>query len=319
MTDACEAATALLDERPEFEGAFRDLLDVYENRDGSWELDDVAADSGVFGEIVAAGIVEKRDGGYRVVDPAGVKVAIEGDGDGERAAGRATLAGPSMQSIPAVDSRVAAALSRALLFLVALRLFSLPDVYRGGEVMLSGNDPYLYRYLVDRLVAETPGPFDPGALSSLPHRLAAGEPLLVVTLFVGDELLGGDTSAVDAGVVPGRRGRLPGPRLRVRGRGGVPARRRPQRRGAFACGPQLARSSGRCSSSGRSSRWRCRPSRGRPGARSGRTDRRGSRRRCTAGTSSHSRWFNFASRASCRCSSRPSPASCSSTSRPPSI
>jgi dolichyl-diphosphooligosaccharide--protein glycosyltransferase len=97
---------------------------------------------------------------------------------------------PSTLALPEVDRRIALALSGALALVVAFRLVSLPSVYQDGAVVLTGNDPYFYRYLVEQLQS-TPD-VSPG---SLPDRAANGEPLLVVTLWLASELVGGPVGA----------------------------------------------------------------------------------------------------------------------------
>jgi dolichyl-diphosphooligosaccharide--protein glycosyltransferase len=97
---------------------------------------------------------------------------------------------PSTLALPEVDRRIALALSGALALVVAFRLVSLPSVYQDGAVVLTGNDPYFYRYLVEQLQS-TPD-VSPG---SLPDRAANGEPLLVVTLWLASELVGGSVGA----------------------------------------------------------------------------------------------------------------------------
>ncbi|WP_224333831.1 LamG-like jellyroll fold domain-containing protein [Haloprofundus halobius] len=197
MTETREATNALLAERPNAESALRSVLAADEH--GTWTFDDVDVDSGLFGEIVAAGIVEKRDGGYRVSDPAGVRAALDGDGAAE--SGRRTASGtassvtmPSLSNVN-VDRTAALALVGALVFLALVRLISVSAVFREGTIVLSANDPYFYRYIVETVAAETSGPFDFESLASLPHRVTAGEPLLIVTLWFWTELLGGDANA----------------------------------------------------------------------------------------------------------------------------
>ncbi|WP_224268033.1 LamG-like jellyroll fold domain-containing protein [Haloprofundus salinisoli] len=202
MTETREATTALLAERPNAESALRSILAADEN--GTWTFDDVDVDSGLFGEIVAADIVEKRDGGYRVNDPAAVRAAL--DGEKATASESATTAEVKSQSLSipslsnvSVNRTAALALVGALIFLTLVRLISISAVFRDGAIVLSANDPYFYRYLVETVAAETSGPFDFGALASLPQRVTAGEPLLIVMLWFWTELLGGDANA--SGVV----------------------------------------------------------------------------------------------------------------------
>lgn len=66
-------------------------------------------------------------------------------------------------------------------------------------MVLSGNDPYLYRYWVERLAERTFGPFDIGVLADLPTEVTTGEPLLIVSSWWVTEVFGG--SAFAAGVV----------------------------------------------------------------------------------------------------------------------
>ncbi|WP_117594496.1 LamG-like jellyroll fold domain-containing protein [Haloprofundus halophilus] len=199
MTETREATNALLAERPNAESALRSILAADER--GTWTFDDVDVDSGLFGEIVAAEIVEKRDGGYRVSDPTAVRAALDGDEGATETASSRSISTPSMPSLSnvRVDRTAALALAGALAFLALLRLISISAVFREGAIVLSANDPYFYRYIVETVAAETSGPFDFGALASLPQRVTAGEPLLVVTLWFWTELLGGDASA--SGVV----------------------------------------------------------------------------------------------------------------------
>ena len=83
------------------------------------------------------------------------------------------------------------ALVAALAVVVLLRLTPVTDVYQSGAVVLSGNDPYAYRYAVEQLVQGNAAPW------SLPDGVATGEPLLVVTLWLGAVFLGGSQWATD--------------------------------------------------------------------------------------------------------------------------
>jgi len=86
-------------------------------------------------------------------------------------------------------------LAVALGFVAAVRLLPSPEVFRGGDVVLSSNDPYMYRYLVERVTASASGLLDIGTLLGFPDGVATGEPLLVATLSVVAELLGGGSWA----------------------------------------------------------------------------------------------------------------------------
>jgi dolichyl-diphosphooligosaccharide--protein glycosyltransferase len=86
-----------------------------------------------------------------------------------------------------------------LLVVVFARLISVGSVFRDGAVVLSGNDPYYYRYLVEEAARQANGVTDLGLLSNLPAGSATGEPLLVATLSYLTLLLGGSSDV--AGIV----------------------------------------------------------------------------------------------------------------------
>ncbi len=56
------------------------VLAVDDEQDG-WTFDDIPIDSGQFGELVSAGIVEKDGDEYRVADPDAVRAALNGDSE----------------------------------------------------------------------------------------------------------------------------------------------------------------------------------------------------------------------------------------------
>lgn len=87
--------------------------------------------------------------------------------------------------------RTTKALVAALCLVVIIRLLPFPTVYRQGDVVLSSNDPYFYRYLVEQMTVVATGPLDLGVLTSLPSITANGEPLLTATLWWVAELFGG--------------------------------------------------------------------------------------------------------------------------------
>ena len=212
MTDADEVA-ALLDERPDLEPALRRVLAVDREHD-TWTFDDLDVDSGSFGELVSKGVVEKVDGEYRIDDPDVVARALDVEqtagGDGRTAGSGRSVSAPDVSlSAPSFDrsgaladvDRVAAGTLVALLaFAALLRSVSFPAVFR-DRVVLSGNDPYFYRYWVEQLLAQAGGGFDFSVLSNLPSGVATGEPLMVVTLWFFSTLFGGTAEA--AGVVKG--------------------------------------------------------------------------------------------------------------------
>ncbi|WP_435063668.1 STT3 domain-containing protein [Halobaculum sp. EA56] len=196
MVTAREVAT-LLDERPDLEPAVEAVLEPTE----PWTFEDVDADSGSFGELVSRGVVERTDDGYVVADREAVERALagevdpHGDGAGGSVAGAGLTSGAALtddvaDALPSLPNRgVLAALAGALLAVVLLRLFPFPSVFQ-GEVVLTSNDPYFYRYWVEQLLSDpetTP--------TSIPGGIAKGEPLLVVTLWLVTLALGG-TDAV---------------------------------------------------------------------------------------------------------------------------
>jgi dolichyl-diphosphooligosaccharide--protein glycosyltransferase len=172
---SASAVRDLLDGRPDLEPAVEAVLAA----DDPFTLDDLDIDSGPFGELVDAGIVESVDGGYAVTNRQAVTRALAGDvsEDTER---RVPL------SLPAAEPRLLAALGVAISFVVVLRLLALPNVFQSNAVVLSGNDPYFYRYWVERLLT------DP-AVSPLNMQefSTGGEPLTLTTLWAISVVFGG--------------------------------------------------------------------------------------------------------------------------------
>jgi dolichyl-diphosphooligosaccharide--protein glycosyltransferase len=192
MSDTPEVGR-LLEERPDLEPAVAAALATDETH-GTWTFDDLDADSGAFGELVSRGVVEKTDGEYRLADRQATRAALKG---GPAAAGGATarLSDVSLDlSLPTIESRVALALAGALALVVAFRLTTWNSIFRGGDVVLAGNDPYFYRYWVEQ-VAAAGGTLDFSGLSTLPPTVTGGEPLLVATLWFFTDLLGGGQAA----------------------------------------------------------------------------------------------------------------------------
>jgi len=201
----------LLDERPELESPLRDVLEVDAGRD-AWTFDDAPVDSGVFGELVSRGlVVETDDGdGYRVADPEAVRTALadpdEGRADpdtsivGSGNAGVSGLYRPSVDTgavrnrLGGVDGPTVGAVGGALLVVVAARVFAFGSVFRDGTVVLSGNDPYYYRYWVEQALAASDGTFDLSGLATMSDAVQTEEPLLVATLWAVASLVGGDAA-----------------------------------------------------------------------------------------------------------------------------
>ena len=210
MDDAA-AVSEVLDERPELKSPLRDVLEVDAERDG-WTFEDVPVDSGVFGELVSRNlVVETDDGdGYRVANPGAVRTALAdpdegragsdesvGSGDsGESGFDRPSVnAGTMRDRLRGVDGPTVGAVGGALLAVVAARVFAFGSVFRDGAVVLSGNDPYYYRYWVEQALAASGGTFDLSGLATMSNAVQTGEPLLVATLWAVASLVGGDATA----------------------------------------------------------------------------------------------------------------------------
>ncbi|NEU55661.1 STT3 domain-containing protein [Halorussus sp. MSC15.2] len=193
MTDVREAADDLLAEKPDLEPDLRDLLAVDERADG-WTFDDVPLDSGTFGELVSRDIVAKDGDEYEIADPPAVRASL----DGETTNAESDVGdGPTLPSVslPSVSRVEAGAFGAALAFVVLLRTYVFPSVFRGDYVVLPSNDPYYYRYWVEQLSAEATGVFDFSVLSGLPGAVGKGEPLMVGALWWLTNLFGGADAA----------------------------------------------------------------------------------------------------------------------------
>jgi len=192
MDELTQAAVDLVEDRPELKSSLRTVLEI-DDAETAWTFHDVPLDSGEFGEIVGHGLVEETENGYRVVDRQAVRAAIDGEPVSEQTPGR----DPAVSlSIPPVDRRAATVLGVLLALTVVLRSVLYGSVFVNGDVVLLGNDPYLYRYLVERAVAAAAPPLDVFAAASHPETVATGEPLLVVTLWLLSGLFGGNVGAV---------------------------------------------------------------------------------------------------------------------------
>lgn len=78
-------------------------------------------------------------------------------------------------------------LASALLFYLVVRLAPFPSVFRNGDVVLLGNDPYAYLHIVTEVVRGT-------VPVTTYAGFGIGEPLLVSTLAGGAWLLGGESA-----------------------------------------------------------------------------------------------------------------------------
>ncbi|WP_302082948.1 STT3 domain-containing protein [Salinibaculum rarum] len=176
----------LLEDRPDFEAALEDVQEVDATRE-TWTFDDVPIDSGTFGQLVSEGVVEKVDGEYRLANPDAVRAAIDGEPQ------PATTEEPTDRDISlsllSIDTRGAGLLAAVLGVLVAVRLFPFQSVFRDGYIVLTGNDPYYYRYWVEQTLAN--GTIGALPLGEVPEGIAGGEPFLVAALTWLAGLFGG--------------------------------------------------------------------------------------------------------------------------------
>ncbi|WP_459191146.1 LamG-like jellyroll fold domain-containing protein [Halosimplex sp. J119] len=190
MTDVRAATDDLLSDKPDLEAPLREVVAVDEDTD-TWTFDDVPLDSGVFGELVSRGVVEEVDDEYALADSDAVRRALDGDDVTEPATdSEAAVSLPSFD----FDRLEVAGVVAALALVVLFRVLPFRSVFRGDDVVLSGNDPYAYRYLVHELLAVSSNPFDLSVLSALPAGVSHGEPLMVTTLWWVSALLGGESA-----------------------------------------------------------------------------------------------------------------------------
>ena len=184
---------AVLDDRPELRDATEVVLAVDDEQDG-WTFDDIPIDSGQFGELVSAGIVEKDDDEYRVADPDAVRAALNGESEVGSDSGHGLALGDTLRFD--FDVRATGLLVAALAVVFVARTYVIGSIYRGGDIVLSSNDPYYYRYHVEQVAANAGSAADFGALSVLPEALTKGEPLMIATLWWVASLFGGSKAVI---------------------------------------------------------------------------------------------------------------------------
>ncbi|SFC59883.1 dolichyl-diphosphooligosaccharide--protein glycosyltransferase [Halobiforma haloterrestris] len=146
-----EATTSFLADRDDGEQALEAVLEV-EAASETWTFDDVALDSGTFGELVSRGVVEKVDSEYRVADVETVRVVLDGE---EVTSTGATDRGFALEYD--VDLRALSALVGALVVVAGARMLSYGSVFQRGYVVSPGNDPYYFRYWLEDRLAESSG------------------------------------------------------------------------------------------------------------------------------------------------------------------
>ncbi len=189
MVDSSRVEEVLAD-RPDLESALETVADVDESSE-TWTFDDVAIESGAFGQLVSEGVVEKANGEYRLADPVAVRAAL-GDEVVEDGTESTDVETPDL-SLPSVDVRALGLLAGALATVLVVRLFSVQSIFRDGAVVLSGNDPYYYRFWAEQTLAE--GGVGVVPFGEVPSGIDTGEPFLVATLAWFSGLAGGTDAA----------------------------------------------------------------------------------------------------------------------------
>ncbi|GAA5432573.1 STT3 domain-containing protein [Haloarcula japonica] len=184
---------AVLNDRPELKSATEAVLAVDDKQDG-WTFDDIPIDSGQFGELVSAGIVEKDGDEYRVADPDAVRAALSDESKVSSDSGYGTAFRDVLRFD--FDARATGLLVAALAVVFVARTYVIGSIYRGGDIVLSSNDPYYYRYHVEQVAANAGSAADFGALSVLPEALTKGEPLTIATLWWVSSLFGGSKTVI---------------------------------------------------------------------------------------------------------------------------
>ncbi len=191
-----EAAATFCEEYDDGDVVLETVLAVDADHD-TWTFDDVALNSGTFGELVSRGIVEKVDGEYHVASRQGVLAGLEGESVSVLEESGAGESGRELSSPFAFDVQTAVALVGALAFLFAMRMLNYRSVFRSEYVVSPANDPYYYRYWLEELLAESEGATDLGVVANMPDGAAGARPLTHATNWFVAELLGGDQWAAD--------------------------------------------------------------------------------------------------------------------------
>ncbi|GAB3691586.1 hypothetical protein GCM10028857_29130 [Salinarchaeum chitinilyticum] len=203
-----EATRSFLEDHPDAESNLEDLVAIDER--GPWTFDDAPLDSGRFGEMVSRDIARKTDDGdYRLADRDATLTVIESEAGTDTVApdtastdesalgSNTSTADRELLTLPSIDGRAALGLVAALAVVAAARLVGYASVFRNGDVVSPGNDPYYYRYWQRHLLAESNGPLDASVLSKISGG-AEIRPLTHATNWWITELLGGSSGTADA-------------------------------------------------------------------------------------------------------------------------
>lgn len=188
--DAVEDVRSRLEGRPDLVADLEAVLDVDRESDGRWSFEDVPVDSGSFGELVECGAIERANEGYRVANPKELRAVIDGDGHAPTGSNHGIDTAVELPS----RARVVAVGSVLLLAFLLRTVFTYAAVFRGGDIVLTGNDPYFYRYWIEVLLVEQGG-FSFGALGTLTDGLLVHDVLTFVVMWALATVLGATAGA----------------------------------------------------------------------------------------------------------------------------
>ena len=221
MSDIRDEVDAIIDDRPETQHIFNEILRI-DDEHTVWTFEDIEADTGLFGELVSRGVIEKHNNGYSLANPTAVDSALahrdnlddtenikstELATDGSRSSisesksdnnsSRHLLNDRVNNSIDwglstlSIDRDRILPIVGVLALVIAFRLVAVRNVFQEGYVLLLGNDPYFYRYWVFDFVAANRSPL------IVADGIKKGEPLLVATLQIMTALFGGGPAAAE--------------------------------------------------------------------------------------------------------------------------
>ena len=190
-TDA-DAISSFLADHTDGERALAAVLAV-DSETTTWTFDDIAIDSGTFGELVSRGIVEKVDGEYQIADPKNVQAVLDGDLVDEETS---TDEPAQNLSLPSVDRQAMAGLFIGLLAVAGARMTAFGSIFQRGYAISPGNDPYYFRYWMGELLADSSGVTDYNVLVDAPAGVSGVRPFAHATnWFVATVLGGGQVAA----------------------------------------------------------------------------------------------------------------------------
>ncbi|WP_458189220.1 LamG-like jellyroll fold domain-containing protein [Haladaptatus sp. NG-WS-4] len=190
MTEIHETVERFLAENPQQVSTLREIIAI-DKRCDYWTIEDVS-NSEIVTELINAGIIVRSDNGLRIVNRTAVRQVIESGQFRDPNDSFLTALPPPFRG----RMLVLFALLSALALMVGIRVVFIQSlVFRNGDVVLASNDPYFYRYWVERL---TTGPiaFNLDGFSHLPKTVENHDVLFIVTLWGIANLLGGTTKII---------------------------------------------------------------------------------------------------------------------------